>query len=371
MRTPIYSVFSIVILSGCGGGGSGSVSYDYADSYDYAEGPPSSVGNATTSLAGPSSNMSLPFTAPNGTTYSSLAAAHLVLNGVGSDFVATIDTGARTAWQQGWTGKNIKLGIADSFNSNGQIDVHGDWVALVASTVAPETKMAFRNVLSSSTLFGLIGDVNAAYDYFESNGYHIINNSWGIERPKRASDGSYNGQLHADFDALVQSTSEAFDPGSPSSAVGLYIVAGGNGGQHCPTRRIENCNWIAASAKKIRDNGYAAGSRLVFVGSLDDSTNDLAAYSYTAGALKNDFIVAHDDVLSPADAAGTSFSSPRVAGAAALVKHKFPNLSSAQIKQVLLQTAEDLGITGVDETFGHGKLSILNALSPQGTVVPR
>ena len=65
------------------------------------------------------------------------------------------------------------------------------------------------------------------------------------------------------------------------------------------------------------------------------------------------------------------FSTPRVAGAAALVKQKFPSLTSAQIKQVLLQTADDLGASGVDEIYGHGALNIMNALSPQGTVVPK
>ena len=85
----------------------------------------------------------------------------------------------------------------------------------------------------------------------------------------------------------------------------------------------------------------------------------------------NDFIVAHDDVLSAGDKQGTSYASPRVAGAAALVRHKFPNLASAQLKQVLLQTATDLGATGVDSTFGHGKLNIAGALSPQGTVEPK
>lgn len=362
----VISSFCICIcISGCGGSGASA-----PVSYNYSEGTPSSEASASNALVGPSSNVTLAYTAPNGISYSSLASAHSTLNGAGSDYVATVDTNARTAWQQGWTGKNVKIGIADRFNSNGQIDVHGDWVAVVASSVAPEADLAFQDILSSSTLIGLIGNANTAYNYFENNGYHIINNSWGIERPLRASNGRYTGELYSDFDALVQATINSFDPNAPSDAVGLYIMAGGNGGQYCPTRRLENCNWIAATTNSIRENGYAGGSRLIFVGSLDDSSNSLADYSYIAGDLKDDFIVAHDDVLSPSDAAGTSFSSPRVAGAAALVKHKFPNLSSAQVKQVLLQTAEDLGVVGVDETFGHGKLDIANALSPQGKLVP-
>ena len=362
----IAASFILSTLSACGGGGGGGSS---ATPYDYSQGTPSSEASADQTIA-TSTAYSLPYRAPNGTYYSSLSAANAALNNNG-DAIATIDTGARSAWQQGWTGKNVKVGIADSFNSNGVVDAHGDWVAVVQSSVAPEATVAMRDVLSSSSLVGLIGNVNSAYDYFERNGYHIVNNSWGIERMERNSSGAYTGRVYSDFDSLVAATVQAFDPNNPGSAQGLYIMAGGNAGQYCPTRRIENCNWIAAVTDKIRENGYAGGTRLIFVGSLDDNSNSLAGYSYYAGDLKDDFLVAHDDVFSSGDAAGTSFAAPRVAGAAALIKQKFPNLTSAQIKQVLLQTADDLGTPGVDSIYGHGKLNVLNSLSPQGTVVPR
>ena len=363
-----FFIAAIIVsnLSACGGGVESSSS---PITYNYSQGTPSSETSAdqtiTNSLA-----YSLPFDAPNGTSYASVGAANVTLN-AGGDAVATVDTNARSAWQQGWTGKNVKVGIADSFNSNGRIDAHGDWVALVQSSVAPEATVEYANVLSASTLAELVLDVSTAYDYFETNGYHIINNSWGIEKAERNASGAYTGAVYADFDSLVSETVQAFDPNSSGSAQGLYIVAGGNGGQYCTSRQIQKCNWFAAVTDKIRENGYPAGPRLIFVGSLEDNSNDLAAYSYFAGDLKEDFIVAHDDIFSPGDGAGTSFAAPRVAGAAALVKQKFPNLTSAQIKQVILQTADDLGATGVDAVFGYGKLNILNTLSPQGRVVPK
>jgi hypothetical protein len=361
------AVSAVALLAACGGGG-GSVSTTLP-AYNYTEGSPSSESNADQAITS-STTYSLPYIAPNGASYSSLSAANTALNS-GGDAVATRDTNARSAWQQGWTGRGVKIGVADGFNSNGVIDAHGDWVVVVAASVAPEATFAMRDVLSSATLVAQLGDVDAAYTYFEQNGYHIINNSWGVERPVRNSSGAYTGALYSDFDSLVNATVAAFDPNSPSSAQGLYILAGGNGAEHCPTRRIENCNWMAAVLDQIRDAGYAGGVRTIFVGSLADNSDNLAVYSYYAGDLKNDFIVAHDDVFTAGDASGTSFAAPRVAGAAALVEHKFPNLSSAQIKQVLLQTADDLGAPGVDEVYGHGRLNILNALSPQGSVVPR
>lgn len=364
IKPQLYATAGAFLISACAGGTTSP-----SISYNYSQGTPSSEVSASQTIS-TSPAYSLPYVAPNGASYSSLSSANNILN-AGGDAVATVDTNARLAWRQGWTGKNVKVGIADSFNSNGVVDSHGDWVAIVQSSVAPEATVAMRDVLSSSTLVGLLGDAANAYDYFENNGYHIINNSWGVERMVRDSSGRYTGAAYSDFDALVDATVAAYDPNGGNTAQGLYIFAGGNAGQYCPSRRIENCNWVAAVTDKLRENGYEGGTRIIFVGSLDDNSNTLAGYSYYAGDLKNDFIVAHDDVFSPGDAAGTSFAAPRVAGAAALVKQKFPNLTSAQLKQVILQTADDLGTPGVDAVYGHGKLNVLSALSPQGVVVPR
>ena len=72
---------------------------------------------------------------------------------------------------------------------------------------------------------------------------------------------------------------------------------------------------------------------------------------------------------------GTSFAAPRVTGAAAILRQKFPNLSGAQAASVLLLTAsKDINndglddFSGVSDTFGHGKLDLGAALSPFGAL---
>lgn len=92
----------------------------------------------------------------------------------------------------------------------------------------------------------------------------------------------------------------------------------------------------------------------------------MASYSQRAGQMKNDYIVAHDDIAVSKHGAGTSFSAPRIAGAAALVRHKFPSLNGPKLKQVLIRSADDLGATGPDEIFGSGRLNVMSALSPIG-----
>lgn len=51
---------------------------------------------------------------------------------------------------------------------------------------------------------------------------------------------------------------------------------------------------------------------------------------------------------------GTSASAPNVSGVASLVWSANPNLSATQIKQIMSQTAYDLGNRGYDYEYGHG-----------------
>ncbi len=64
---------------------------------------------------------------------------------------------------------------------------------------------------------------------------------------------------------------------------------------------------------------------------------------------------------------GTSMSGPMVAGAAALILEADPNLSSAQVKDLIIRTAREDNLTGdlPDEghiRWGHGKLDVYSAI---------
>lgn len=299
------------------------------------------------------------------------------------------DTRAYEAWAQGWTGRGVKVGILDDFQTPedpffGSI-THGDYVSIVTYQVAPESDIAERQL----TLGCAVEDQDAnnqattAFDYFNANGHHIVNASFGTPR---YNDGSCPGQTAgllsvADWRAAIDEAARNnifLRVGQSSNTVGsydanmLFVVAAGNTGLNC-TEGVAGCDLFAAAVDHLRGNGDSnAGDRMVFVGALEDGTNNIASYSLTAGEeMKHDYMVAHDDVDSFGDNAGTSFAAPRVTGAAALVRHKFPNLNGAALKQVLLQTADDLGQPGVDNVFGYGELNILNALSPVGKVTSR
>jgi hypothetical protein len=116
------------------------------------------------------------------------------------------------------------------------------------------------------------------------------------------------------------------------------------------------------------------------VGALCWQSRGLEPYSSQGptidGRVKPD-IVGHDSVSGatygtsegcPSGFAGTSASSPEVAGAAALVKQAYTKLGPDQIKDLLMRSARDLGAPGVDNVSGAGELQLPE---PPDLVAPR
>jgi type VII secretion-associated serine protease mycosin len=61
-------------------------------------------------------------------------------------------------------------------------------------------------------------------------------------------------------------------------------------------------------------------------------------------------------------ASGTSAAAPHVSGVAALIKSVNPALTNSQVRQILMDTADDLGAPGRDEHYGAGRLNAYKAL---------
>ena len=114
----------------------------------------------------------------------------------------------------------------------------------------------------------------------------------------------------------------------------------------------------------------ASSPATLAVGALCWQSRALEPYSSQGptidGRTKPD-IVGHDSVSGatyggfsscPSAFAGTSASSPEVAGAAALVKQAYPNLTADQLKTYLMRAARDLGDAGVDNVYGAGELQL-------------
>ncbi|WP_157406050.1 S8 family serine peptidase, partial [Bacillus manliponensis] len=68
---------------------------------------------------------------------------------------------------------------------------------------------------------------------------------------------------------------------------------------------------------------------------------------------------------------GTSMASPVVAGVVSLIKSKHPDLNTYQVEALLKQTADDLGETGYDSTYGHGLINAIAALNYDVNNLPK
>jgi subtilisin family serine protease len=141
---------------------------------------------------------------------------------------------------------------------------------------------------------------------------------------------------------------------------GLVVGAGGNTGQYC--NDTDNPYIISVSATTSTDtitswSTYGPYIDLAAPGSSIYTTFKGGGYG---------------------SASGTSFSTPIVAGLAALIFSANPNLTPTQVEQILKSTAVDLGSPGYDIYYGWGRINASKALRmaagtpppPQDTTPP-
>ncbi len=118
----------------------------------------------------------------------------------------------------------------------------------------------------------------------------------------------------------------------------------------------------------------AAERRNIIVVGGNTAGNAIADFSNQAGAAQDVYITAlaeqvrsFDHLGTPYLYSGTSFATPQVTAAVALLAQGFPALSGSQIVDLLFATATDAGAAGTDAVFGHGILNIARAFAPVGT----
>ncbi|MFK8793872.1 cell wall-binding repeat-containing protein [Planococcus plakortidis] len=234
---------------------------------------------------------------------------------------------------------DLKGRIVSPFNvitgsGNVSVEFHGTHVAgLIAGNmddelfgvgVAPSTSIMPIDVFDGED--GFISDVAAGVYHAVDKGADIINMSL---------------VAYADTNVLREAVEYAH------SRNVLVIAAAGNDGISSP--------YYPAAYKEVVSvaSTDAADKRSAF--SNYGKTIDIAAPG--SGV----FSIFPDKSFGGMD--GTSMSTPIVSGAAALLKANEPKLSNTDIAGRLMLTAKDLGTTGKDVYYGHGRLNIDRALT--------
>jgi hypothetical protein len=147
----------------------------------------------------------------------------------------------------------------------------------------------------------------------------------------------------------------------------IIVISAGNEGVTSPSNAA-NPDLLA----QVAIDPIAHG--LVLIAGATDSNKVLADFSNKAGNGAAYYLTAlgvrvrsNDETGVAFLYSGTSYSAPVVSGAVALLAQAFPSLTGAQIVDLLLRTATDLGATGTDAVYGHGELNLAKAFAPQGS----
>ncbi len=260
--------------------------------------------------------------------------------------VALIDTGA-DGEHKVLAGKIVAFkdfvnNQTDSYDDNG----HGTHCAsLVAGEkgtgVAPRAKLVVIKVMDQEGACYLSDALNAldwCLENKEHYGIRVVSFSVGGESP---SDGS---------SLLDEACNKMVENGL------VMCVAAGNSGP------VASSIVIPGDAENV-----------ITVGAVDSSGNifELSSRGPTAkGDTKPDLVTLGVDVVSAlagskngkSSLSGTSMAVPQVSGAAALLLQARSDLSPADLKRVLLKTADDLGPSGLDNVYGYGALNLTGAL---------
>ena len=272
--------------------------------------------------------------------------------------VALIDTGA-DASHESLSGKIVAFqdfvnDQKEAYDDNG----HGTHCAsLIAGEpgmgVAPGAELVVIKVMDRDGACYL-SDALKALDWCLENrdryGIKIISFSVGGEGP---SDGAT--LLDEACDRMVEE--------------GLIMcVAAGNSGP-APSSIV-----MPGGAEKVITVGAIDSSGLIFDQSSRGPT--------PTGEIKPDLVTLGVDVTSAlagsgngqSSVSGTSMAVPQVSGASAVLLETDPDLKPADVKRLLLKSADELGPEGKDNLYGYGALNLTRALrsinAPEEEIYP-
>ncbi len=298
-------------------------------------------------------------------------------------------------------GTHVGGTIAANRDGNGTHGVAFGADLSVARLFFNSASLIYNNngVLSQGSLGGVgPSDETFADMYAQMNAQQVraVNHSWGFTRePVSAAEQDANFYENPDYEDYFNII------GDGSRANGMIQVwAAGNiypyntspesapiAGVHATLPRVQadlepywlavvNVDQDSVLAISSMRCGLAANWCLAAPGSDINSTvygadSQLAGNVYPTGD-NNDGVAFDVTVRMPTYAydsmTGTSMAAPHVTGALGLLFERFPYLDNAQVRDVLLTTATDLGAEGVDDVYGWGLMNLAKAIEGYGSL---
>lgn len=184
---------------------------------------------------------------------------------------------------------------------------------------------------------------------------------WAADHGAKVINLSLGGSSGATY--LEEALQYAYNQG-----VTIVAAAGNNGAGSVSYPAAYNDYVIAVGATRFDETkaGYSNyGSALDIVAPGGDTSVDQNGDGYADGILQQTFDGAYNN-FNYYFYQGTSMATPHVAAGAAMVIANGANTPSA-VRNILESTADDLGASGRDNTYGHGLLNLAAALGASVT----
>jgi len=244
------------------------------------------------------------------------------------------------------------------------------------------------------------GGINNSIDYATDNGAIALNNSWGTSRAVNATCSGVSCYVVVPAESTTGgfTAAERTAWASVASDNNVVVFAAGNNGMNSVNGQVkayrssddayitsydaqvvvDALSAVSYVNRSTQEAQYGVNASAVAENWLNvvalDNTNTIASYSNACGNTKAYCIAAPgSSIYSTVPTAlkssgydtynGTSMAAPHVSGAIAVMKEKWPNLTGAQIVDLIIGSATDLGASGVDEVYGVGMLNMAGAMT--------
>lgn len=246
--------------------------------------------------------------------------------------VAIIDTGV-DATHPDLAGKLLSgWDVVSNSSDTSDILGHGTAVAGTVGAVS-NNSLGVASVAWNAMLLPVrVSDASNGYAYYSDIATGVI---WAADHGARVANISYD----VSGSATVQSAAQYM-----RGKNGNVVVAAGNSGAYSATAPSDAFLSVGATDSNDKIAGFSTYGTFV-----DLSAPGVGIITLNKGG-------------GYASWSGTSFSSPVVAGVAALVIAANPALSPAQVDNILTSTSDDLGSAGYDMYYGAGRVNAARAV---------
>jgi len=246
--------------------------------------------------------------------------------------------------------------FVDSDSNPHDTNGHGTHVAGIAAAIANNGGIAGVSWgarvmpirVLGTTGSGYTTDITAGVNWARQNGADVINLSLGGTNYNQAMQDAVTAAHNAGV-VVIAAMGNSYSDGNPV----MYPAAYNNVFAVAATG--PNDEKAAYSQTGSHCDIAAPGGNMSYLGDTKGIYSAMPTYSVylnTAYGYLQNYDYLH----------GTSQATPQVSGLAALILSVDPTMAPSAVETLIEDTAVDLGTAGWDQTFGHGRIDIFEAL---------